>query len=191
MLGAPEVFTSRPAPNFVNPEKGTVENVVHIVRQCTSGALTYERTDGGPQEPPPKVNHIRLYENGPLAVNADVRLNDVSRHLRVTLCRCGHSKNKPYCDGSHSSVGFVATGSPAKSTNTAMLPSRGGELRISAIKDGPYVAEGNLEVCAGTGAVIARVTRAQLCRCGHSEAKPFCDGSHVKFAFSAPGTEPT
>jgi len=44
---------------------------------------------------------------------------------------------------------------------------------------------GNLEVMAGTGRMVARVTACRLCRCGHSQNKPFCDGSHVKAGFKS------
>ena len=46
---------------------------------------------------------------------------------------------------------------------------------------------GNLEICAGTGRAVARVTEAKLCRCGHSKNKPFCDLSHLAAGFVAKG----
>ncbi len=66
---------------------------------------------------------IRCRENGPLVVQGPVKLVD---HLGnefpippgkdvVALCRCGHSKNKPFCDGSHRTCGFQgAETAPAK-----------------------------------------------------------------------------
>ena len=82
---------------------------------CPSGAIHVTRTDGGPQEPKPKVNTITIRENGPLAVYAEIELNGVPIGYRATLCRCGESKNKPYCDGSHGAANFVSTGElPAK-----------------------------------------------------------------------------
>jgi CDGSH-type Zn-finger protein len=59
---------------------------------------------------------IRLRENGPLVVEGAFQLVDhqgnvfsaVSEKPAVALCRCGHSKNKPFCDGTHRTCGFVA-----------------------------------------------------------------------------------
>ena len=59
---------------------------------------------------------------------------------------------------------------------------------MTPIKDGPLKVRGNLEVCAGTGRVVARITQAALCRCGGSQNKPFCDGTHARNGFSADGT---
>jgi CDGSH-type Zn-finger protein len=47
--------------------------------------------------------------------------------------------------------------------------------------------QGNLEMCAGTGRTMARITQARLCRCGQSKNKPFCDLSHVAAGFVADG----
>lgn len=60
---------------------------------------------------------IRLRENGPLVIQMPVKVVD---HLgndfpitagkpAVALCRCGHSANKPFCDGSHKTAGFQAS----------------------------------------------------------------------------------
>ena len=58
---------------------------------------------------------IRTRENGPLLVTGPITLLDAEGNAfnlggkeTVALCRCGHSKNKPFCDGSHKSCGFVA-----------------------------------------------------------------------------------
>ena len=101
---------------------------------------------------------------------------------RATLCRCGASKNKPFCDSSHHDIAFTATGEPASGT-TDMLPVRDGVLAIDPQADGPLQVCGNLEITSGTGRVVARVTTARLCRCGGSETKPFCDGTHARNGF--------
>jgi len=59
---------------------------------------------------------IRLRENGPLVLPAKFKIVDHlgnEFHLpvgkeNVALCRCGHSKSKPFCDGSHKTCNFQA-----------------------------------------------------------------------------------
>src|SRR4029077_6140220 len=97
------------------------------------------------------------------------------------------SNNKPFCDNSHLRIGFKATGEP-ETIATEPLDKRDGPLVVTPTLDGPYVVEGPLEICAGTGRTVSRVTRANLCRCGGSKNKPFCDGSHARIDFRAPGS---
>jgi CDGSH-type Zn-finger protein/uncharacterized Fe-S cluster protein YjdI len=181
VLGAPDVFLANVKGPWLHPEAVPVEELVAILEACPSGALTYERTDGGPQEQPPKVNVARVRENGPLAVHGEVRLEGTTIY-RATLCRCGASKNKPFCDGSHATVGFIATGEPA-TQESVPLEHRGGLLEIEPLRNGPLRVSGNLEICAGTGRTVKRVTSAALCRCGGSANKPFCDGTHARIGF--------
>lgn len=51
-------------------------------------------------------------------------------------------------------------------------------------RNGPVYLRGDLEIVTGEGEVLLRDTRIALCRCGASENKPFCDGSHVRVGFS-------
>ena len=57
---------------------------------------------------------IRPSKNGPLIVEGPVDLFDTdgtkitSEKPRLALCRCGASSNKPFCDGTHSAIGFQA-----------------------------------------------------------------------------------
>ena len=104
--------------------------------------------------------------------------------FRATLCRCGASKNKPFCDSSHHEIGFNATGEPP-SGKTDSLAVRDGVLAIDPQLDGPLCVSGNLEITSGTGRVVARVTTTKLCRCGGSATKPFCDGTHAKIGFKS------
>ena len=64
-----------------------------------------------------------------------------------------------------------------------MLPLRDGPLAIDPQTDGPLQLRGSLEITSGTGRVVARVTAARLCRCGGSNTKPFCDGTHSRIGF--------
>jgi CDGSH-type Zn-finger protein/uncharacterized Fe-S cluster protein YjdI len=182
VLGAPRVFLANVQGAWLYPDEMDAEGLVYIARTCPSGAITYDRLDGGPAEPVPEVNELRLRENGPYAVRADVELDGHGELIRATLCRCGASHNKPFCDGSHHAIEFAASGEPT-SRESKPLAARGGTLHIRPELDGPLVVTGNLEICAGTGRTLDRVTAARLCRCGGSASKPFCDGTHAKIGF--------
>jgi CDGSH-type Zn-finger protein len=160
------------------------EKLVAISEACPSGAIQYRRSDGRPEETPPPVNLAAVREGGPYAFHGNITLGGRDAGFRMTLCRCGASKNKPFCDGSHHEIGFSATGFPTPANaKTDMLEVRDGPLAIDPQVDGPLRVRGNLEITAGTGTMIARIQSANLCRCGHSQNKPFCDGSHVKAGF--------
>jgi CDGSH-type Zn-finger protein/uncharacterized Fe-S cluster protein YjdI len=182
VTGAPNVFLANVEGPWIKPDAMPVETVVEIAHACPSGAIRYRRKDGAPDETPPPVNLLAIREAGPYAVRAELQLAGQSGVYRATLCRCGASKNKPYCDGSHHAVGFTATGEPA-TTQPDMLDVRNGPLVIEPETDGPLQLRGNLEITSGTGRVIARVVQARLCRCGASNTKPFCDSSHVRIGF--------
>jgi CDGSH-type Zn-finger protein/uncharacterized Fe-S cluster protein YjdI len=178
----PRVFQANTPGTWLFPDQAESELLAAVIRECPSGALQYERLDDRPAEPVPEVNLIRVQENGPYAVLADTDLAGRNVGYRVTLCRCGQSKNKPLCDGSHTAAEFKATGAPATLDVTA-LSERAGRLRIDPTPNGPLALTGNVELCAGTGHIVLRTVAVRLCRCGHSKTKPLCDGSHVAAGF--------
>jgi CDGSH-type Zn-finger protein len=102
---------------------------------------------------------------------------------RAALCRCGASRNKPFCDGAHDKSGFRDHG--AVGERGAGTPDDGGLLSIECAKNGPLLIRGNFSIRAGSGRVAYRGTKASLCRCGHSNNRPFCDGSHKAAGFEA------
>lgn len=56
---------------------------------------------------------IDIIKNGPLIVKGEVQLKDSDGNSypvekRMALCRCGASTEKPFCDGTHSKIGFQA-----------------------------------------------------------------------------------
>jgi CDGSH-type Zn-finger protein/uncharacterized Fe-S cluster protein YjdI len=179
---APNVFLANVEGPWIHPDAMEVERLVDIAHVCPSGAIRYRRKDGKADEAAPLVNLISIRENGPYAVRADIQLDGERGAFRATLCRCGASKNKPFCDGSHNQVKFSASGEPA-SGKTDMLAVRDGILAVDPETDGPLRMRGNVEIISGTGRVVARVTQARLCRCGGSANKPFCDGTHAKIGF--------
>jgi CDGSH-type Zn-finger protein/uncharacterized Fe-S cluster protein YjdI len=184
VTGAPGVFLANVKGPWINPDAIDVDRLVEISHACPSGAIRYKRKDGKADETPPPVNLIAIREAGPYAVHADIRLDGAPAGFRATLCRCGASKNKPYCDSSHHAIEFSATGEPPTG-KADMLPVRDGQLAITPELDGPLQVRGNLEITSGTGRVVARVTNAKLCRCGGSAKKPFCDGTHSAIGFKS------
>jgi CDGSH-type Zn-finger protein/uncharacterized Fe-S cluster protein YjdI len=184
VLTRPDVFVPNAEGEWIHPDAASSDAVARIAHECPSGAIRYERLDGGEMEHEPIVNLIRLRENGPLAVNADIVLDGNRVGFRATLCRCGASKNKPYCDTSHIASEFKATGEPP-TKESSPLAARGGVLNISSQTDGPLLVEGNVELVSGTGRTTNRTTKASLCRCGHSANKPYCDGTHKAVRFKS------
>jgi CDGSH-type Zn-finger protein len=87
------------------------ERAQRMISLCPSGRLVEIAPSGEDREPvfePPSIGAIR---NGPLWVRGGIPVESADGSTyeirnRVTLCRCGHSSNKPFCDGSHEAVGF-------------------------------------------------------------------------------------
>jgi CDGSH-type Zn-finger protein len=213
---------------------------------------------------------IKIVKNGPYIVSGGVPLyqqviiTDDAGHTKelvdekeypkketYTLCRCGESKNKPYCDGTHTDIGFDGTetasrkpyiekaevfeGPELKLTDahefcdhSRVCLRSGGirklieesdnpEARKTAIEEamicpsgrlvlwdkktgeafekefepsivlvhdeqkecqGPIWVRGNIPIESADGSQYETRNRVTLCRCGKSENKPYCDGSH-------------
>lgn len=186
VLGHPEVYVPNVQGEWIHPDAATAEVVMHTALACPSGAIRVSRNDGSASsDTPPVVNTVRVRENGPLAFEAELQIGGAAQATpRATLCRCGQSANKPFCDGAHAAAGFTATGEPATKEFTA-LEVRNGPLNVQPLKDGPLMVTGNLEVVSGTGRTTDKLVKAFLCRCGQSKNKPYCDGSHKAAGFTA------
>jgi len=185
VLGRPDVFVPNVEGEWIHPENATVEEVAELAHNCPSGAIQYRRIDGGPEESPPKVNQVRVLENGPYFFHAELVIDgDANVGYRRVLCRCGASQSKPFCDARHHESHFKATGE-ANSGDMETLATRNGPLKITATKNGPLKIEGSLEIVSGTGTTLAKTSKTWLCRCGHSANKPFCDGTHTKIGFKS------
>ncbi|AZV79900.1 iron-binding protein [Parasedimentitalea marina] len=183
VLGLPDVFQPGAKGGWISPDNANADDIAQVIDSCPSGALTYERKDGGKGETQPKVNTLRLNENGPNEIKGDIQIPNEEPYTRVLLCRCGKSNNMPFCDNSHLSTDFVASGE-VQTTQSADTPTtRDGSLLVTPIKDGPVMVSGNLEIIAGSGRRIATGEKFVLCRCGASKNKPFCDGQHKKTGF--------
>jgi CDGSH-type Zn-finger protein len=218
---------------------------------------------------------VRVSKNGPYLVSGAIPL---ARHTIVAdaagesqewrqgeplaagesyaLCRCGHSHNKPFCDGTHQKIGFDGTETASRAPYREQAQLREGpaltladvpalcagarfcdpngtvwkqvkrsderEVRATFIRQvnhcpsgrlvaferatgqplehplpvsigliqdpaegvsGPLWLRGRIPVSAADGFAYEVRNRVTLCRCGASENKPFCDGSHVAAGF--------
>jgi uncharacterized Fe-S cluster protein YjdI len=107
----PEVFdpTDRP---WVKPAGADPDVLARTVAACPTGALRFRRLDGGPQEPElvGDETRVEVRRDGPLELRGQVRIRLTDGEVRVMtralLCRCGASRNRPFCDNSHLRVGF-------------------------------------------------------------------------------------
>jgi uncharacterized Fe-S cluster protein YjdI/CDGSH-type Zn-finger protein len=111
----PEVFDTAARP-WVQPDNALAETVLAIVAGCPTGALHATQRDGATAEAlvPESPVAIRLTRNGPLEIRGEVTLVDgaeasLGSGRRATLCRCGLSQHKPYCDNSHRAAGWRDT----------------------------------------------------------------------------------
>ena len=117
LRGQREVFQLHRRP-WILPDAGAADEVADVVRLCPSGALQYRRLDGGADENADGLTRITPIRDGPLMLTGriEVRRDDgtVETLPRATLCRCGQSLHKPFCDNQHLAIGFRAPGIPFK-----------------------------------------------------------------------------
>jgi CDGSH-type Zn-finger protein/uncharacterized Fe-S cluster protein YjdI len=182
--GLPEVFDPSERP-WVRPDRANPDRVAEVVMRCPSGALQFEREDGGATEPIPQENAIAVIVDGPLYVRGNVQIKDplgetLLEDTRVALCRCGESRNKPLCDNSHKQTNFRDEGILGDNRLTRGPKSDGRGLRIIPTVNGPLLLRGEVEIRSADGETVYRGSRTTLCRCGHSANKPFCGGSHAE-----------
>lgn len=187
--GLPVVFDTENRP-WIQPDQALADEIVAVVLRCPSGALHFERKDGGPPETAPAHNTVELQANGPLYVRGTLELllpdgTPFALGTRFALCRCGASANKPFCDNAHRRIGFVAPDPTTKGAgNQTQMPATGG-LTITPSLNGPLRLRGEFEIRTGSGTVLLRGSRVALCRCGGSANKPFCDGTHGRIGFTS------
>lgn len=101
---APEVFDSSER-RWIRPEKGTEADISEVIMACPSGALAAHLDGSGETHRVGEKTIIRIAKNGPYEVRnvtlAEAEWPDGACREKFVLCRCGLSKNKPFCDGSH------------------------------------------------------------------------------------------
>jgi CDGSH-type Zn-finger protein len=136
-------------------------------------------------------NSIMVRPDGPLICKGDTDITLQNADAEVilkskefALCRCGLSKNKPFCDGSHKKEGVQATQSFTDERGEE-INGLIGDLTITVKNNAMYSIQGPVTIFSRDGLSKTTRTKAALCRCGHSEKKPFCDAKHKKCGFTA------
>ncbi len=99
---AKHIFNPKAKP-WVQPDNGTIDEVMNVIAACPSGALALAQTEEAHLIP--DRAEIEVQKNGPYWVRdvtspAGQQAEGMSDRKYV-LCRCGKSGNKPYCDGAH------------------------------------------------------------------------------------------
>ena len=118
MIGMPEVFNPKKKP-WINIHASDSKEIMHIIDTCPSRALTYLKSTkfvtSKPRATPKKkakFARVQILKNGPALITGNFIIRDSKKKkIKIdnevaALCRCGSSKKKPFCDGSHLSVGF-------------------------------------------------------------------------------------
>lgn len=99
---------------WIVPDNASVEAIQEVVRACPSGALRFSLPGEDPVHSVGEEQSITVETDGPYRVRgvplADPTLAKGASPDKYVLCRCGASKNKPYCDGSHYDIGWKARG---------------------------------------------------------------------------------
>lgn len=108
--GLPNVFDTSRRP-WIDPDKASVEEIIEVIKKCPSGALSYS-IDGVKHDKLDREPAISMRKDGPYEITGGIELEcdqgsvpESSEHY--VLCRCGKSKNQPFCDGSHGEGGIL------------------------------------------------------------------------------------
>ncbi len=105
----PSVFKLKTEP-WIDPDGAEVDEIVNTIRKCPSGALSYtiDKAEVKEQDREPM---IKVSKDGPYYIAGGIELKDEPMgdgfsEEHYTLCRCGGTKNKPFCDGTHWYIKF-------------------------------------------------------------------------------------
>ena len=185
----PTVFDVRRRP-WVDVGAADADAIADAVERCPTGALRYERLDGVEGEVATRPTQVLPIEDGPLLLlgDLDVRAPDgrqITHETRLTLCRCGLSRNQPFCDNSHLRNNWQsgATNEPKDPLPAPREGASGEPTKVLPLADASLELRGDVRLFHSNGRPLATAGRVVLCRCGHSRNKPFCDGSHKSVEF--------
>jgi uncharacterized Fe-S cluster protein YjdI/CDGSH-type Zn-finger protein len=104
------VFNPQKRP-WINMQGASTDEIIATVGKCPSGALSYIANDAEPITGETVATRVEVLPNGPLIVSGTIQVvdregNETLRSKTTAFCRCGHSRTKLYCDGTHKEVQF-------------------------------------------------------------------------------------
>ncbi|MBN2731339.1 MAG: CDGSH iron-sulfur domain-containing protein [Balneolaceae bacterium] len=188
--GLRAVFNPEKRP-WIQPDNATIEEIVDVVERCPTGALHYRLKTKNKKEQPPDKNTINVVPDGPVYFRGDIEVQDHENNVvltdtRFALCRCGLSANKPACDNTHVNSEFEASAAiNAESLKEKEKNDTPDKLVIKLMKNGPALLDGSYEIYSEVSEPQQCSKNIALCRCGASDNKPFCDGSHKEIGFES------
>lgn len=101
--GLPKVFDVKKKP-WVNASEAEADQIAKVIEQCPSGALEYIRKDSKKQEVLQEMTAVEIDSNGIIYLTGNLAIKkgeEMIQCTRASLCGCGNSENKPFCDNSH------------------------------------------------------------------------------------------
>jgi len=123
------------------------------------------------------ANELLVTTAGPLKMTGNITLIDedggITHTNSLSLCRCGASNQKPFCDDRHLDVEFFDSGAISRVSDQPHV-KRPQTITLTCVKHGPLKFKGYLRVYNRRGQECI-TTKGLLCRCGKSSNKPFCD----------------
>lgn len=133
-----------------------------------------------------KDNQIRVLANGPLLCTGSIEVYAAGGELLekgddIALCRCGESRRKPFCDGSHRDAGFEDDGQ-FEDPKSEVLQGNG-PWKVTVRDNAMLLGAGPVTLYCAEDCSTTR-NKVALCRCGQSKNKPFCDGHHKECGFT-------
>jgi len=110
--GLPGVFDVKKRP-WINVEGGSAADIAKVIDRCPTGALSYTLAHAATADVTPGEKGVvmTLVPNGPIRVAGKITVKDDKGEVlaeleKASLCRCGLSANKPFCDGTHKREGW-------------------------------------------------------------------------------------
>ncbi len=111
--GYPEIFDSGRVPWIELKNETNLDKLIEVIKKCPSGALSYKLENENRETVYHDEQKIKIEKNGSINITGGIKLIDDNKSEDIldsrehySLCRCGGSKHKPFCDGTHIDIGF-------------------------------------------------------------------------------------